>query len=289
MAFDANTRIVLAKVAEYVEELTRDPGSRVFVPLSEIYRQAGMFQAAQSILLKGIKQNPDYGPGYIALGRTLASRDMAGKAEKAFRKALEVAPGNLPALKALLRIFWEKGDVTEARKTAEALYKVKPGDEDAEKILQRIAERHEKETAPGASGEQVAAPKKSKAEEPIKTATLAEIYVRQGLFEKALNVYRQVLSRDPQNQEIRQKALAVKKRLEEQRAQERQKTSTEALSTPSEEEFRAADEAVSSVQERSAMNESAPERLEEAPTEDAPIRIFQGWLDSIRQRRSHVQ
>lgn len=257
MAFDANTRNVLAKVAEYVEELTRDPGSRVFVPLSEIYRQAGMLQSAQSVLLKGIKQNPDYGPGYIALGRTLASRDMADKAEKAFRKALQVAPGNLSALKALLRILWEKGDVTEARKTAEVLYEVNPGDEDAEKILQLIAEGHEKESASGAAGEQVAVPKKSEGEEPIKTATLAEIYVRQGLFEKALNVYRQVLSRDPQNQEIRRKALAVKKRLEEQRAQDSKKTSVEAL--------------------------------EETPVEDTPIRILQGWLDSIRQRRSHVQ
>lgn len=289
MAFDANTQIVLAKVAEYVEALTREPGSRCFVPLSEIYRQAGMLEAAQSTLLKGIKQNPDYGPGYIALGRTLAARGMTGKAEKAFRKALQVEPGNLPALKALLRILWEKGDAVEARKTAEALYQAKPGDEDAEKILQRIAERHEKESFSGMAGEQAAAPEKSEGEEPIKTATLAEIYVRQGLFEKALNVYRQVLGRDPQNQEIRRKALAVKKRLEEQRAQGREKSSEDAWAEASGETAGASTRAVPSTQESPAMNQSAPERLEETHSEDAPIRILQGWLDSIHQRRSHVQ
>ncbi|MFO7982074.1 MAG: tetratricopeptide repeat protein [Desulfuromonadales bacterium] len=289
MALDANTQIVLAKVAEYVEALTREPASRCFVPLSEIYRQAGMFEAAQSTLLKGIKQNPDYAPGYIALGRTLAARDMPGKAEKAFRKALQIAPGNLPALKALLRILWDNGNVVDARKTAEALYQAKPGDEDAEKILQRIAERHEQESFSGEADEQVAASEKSEGEEPIKTATLAEIYVRQGLFEKALNVYRQVLGRDPKNQEVRRKALAVKKRLEEQRAQEGEKSSEDTRAEATGKAPGASGGAASLTREIPAMNQSAPERPEEKAAQDAPIRILQGWLDSIHQRRSHVQ
>ncbi|NIQ93982.1 MAG: tetratricopeptide repeat protein [Desulfuromonadales bacterium] len=278
MASNANTQISLAKVAEYVETLTRDPKSKVFVPLGEIYRQSGMVDEAQAVVLKGLKQNPDYGLGYIALGRVLLAKDLPEKAEKAYRKALRFEPENLSALKGLLRLLWNRGDTEGAGEMAETLVRVKPGDPDAEKVLKSLAGRSEKQTGAGASAgkeKTAAGAEKAEGDEPIQTATLADIYVRQGLYAKALNLYRQILASNPQNQEIKRKAQAAQKRLDEQRSEAEPDTT-------------ASNEGAAGAQEQIAARDTeTPPNASDSV--EATIRVLESWLDGIRQRREHVQ
>ena len=54
---------------KYKKILQRDPRSKVFAFLADIYRKYTMMEDALDILEKGIRYNPDYIPGYLILAR----------------------------------------------------------------------------------------------------------------------------------------------------------------------------------------------------------------------------
>lgn len=56
-------------IQKYQKTLAVNPTSRVFAPLAECYRRAGMLNEALDVLKKGIKDNPDYLLGYLGLAQ----------------------------------------------------------------------------------------------------------------------------------------------------------------------------------------------------------------------------
>jgi predicted TPR repeat methyltransferase len=111
----------------------------------------------------------------------------------------------------------------------------------------------------------------------IYTPTLAEIYVKQGLTDKAVGVYEEILRQDPDNSSART-------RLQELRA------STEpAEATPAaciDDEFGA--EAVDFTEEDMAEQGELPVS-QAAPRVRGPLATLERWLAGIQQRRVHVR
>lgn len=56
-------------IKKYQKTLGVNPSSRVFAPLAECYRRAGMQGEALEVLKEGIKRNPDYLLGYMGLAQ----------------------------------------------------------------------------------------------------------------------------------------------------------------------------------------------------------------------------
>jgi len=54
-------------IEKYEDQLAKDPRSRVFAPLSEIYRKMGSVDRALNVLKDGIRYNPDYVLGFLGL------------------------------------------------------------------------------------------------------------------------------------------------------------------------------------------------------------------------------
>lgn len=52
---------------KYQEEFEKNPQSRVFAPLAEIYRKVGMTEKAMEILSQGLRYHPGYVMGYLGL------------------------------------------------------------------------------------------------------------------------------------------------------------------------------------------------------------------------------
>lgn len=272
MPSTSSSQSTLAKVAEYVEAITLDPSSKVFVPLAEIYREAGMLDAAVPLITKGIRANPEYGPGYIVLGRLFVTQEKLEEARKAFLKAVQLEGESLPAHKGLLKVLWRLENKDAARKTAEKILRLDPTDREAKTILASVsappaAHKPLQTAAVQAKAEPGVTPE---GEEPIKTATLADIYVKQGLYQKALNLYSQILSRDPANQEIQRKAEAAQQQLQQQGQKTAKAEKVAEASTVS-----------------SPETSTEPTKAEMDPKEKL-IAKLQGWLDSIQQRRGHV-
>ncbi len=181
--------------------------------------------------------------------RLLSEEGDAQGAWNAVGRLLEIDPHNTRALwlKARLGRRLEKKD--EAIQAARTLLRLEPDHPEARALLLEMAPEEKKDKVAVKEGAETG-------RRTITTATLAEIYVKQGYLNKALHVYRELLEAEPDNQRLNQRL----KELEQQIA-------GPALVTPTE----------------------APEPAPPEPSrEEKLLTVFESWLTAIRQRRSHV-
>ena len=100
--------------------------------------------------------------------------------------------------------------------------------------------------------------------DPLATATIAELYIEQGFMKKALKIYRDLLDANPGNEELRQRIVDLKHRIDEDEARARENAFTADM--PFGEEFA----------------EAANDKVD-------AVAVLEGWLDTIgriRQCRS---
>jgi hypothetical protein len=93
--------------------------------------------------------------------------------------------------------------------------------------------------------------------EPMKTKTLAEIYIKQGHLREAYDILTDLAGKDPSNQELRQRLTELRKRLDVAQSSD----PTQHRSLP-----------------RSPPH-SPPRSNEER------LQILEGWLSNIQKRR----
>lgn len=262
MAALEHTTSMLGKIAGYIEILSRDPHSTAFVPLADAYRQLGLMDYAIEVAQKGVAALPRFSPGFITLGRLQAQRADLAAAEEAFSQAIAIEPDSLPALKGLARVSGMQGDRARARKLLEKARELQPDDATVLKMLAALG------PAPQGEVKSSATPAKNTDREerdaPIATATIAEIYVKQGLLGKALNVYRDLLKADPGNS-----ALAGR--------------------------YRELERQISGGEAPAPVSVAAPAAKEDRPVvsaarnEDQVLAELSSWLDAIRDRREDVR
>ena len=119
--------------------------------------------------------------------------------------------------------------------------------------------------------------------EPIPTATLAEIYVKQGLFDKAIKIYQDIISQSPDNDAARDRMAQLQEQLSgkaEMAADEQPSEIDTAIVTQSIAEA----EAAPVVPVTSA---NSPE-LQNVPNEQSPLTVFKSWLHAIKLGRTNV-
>jgi tetratricopeptide (TPR) repeat protein len=270
MTLNAAAGSLLGKIAGYVEILAKDPRSTVFVPLAESYRQMGLLDEALDVATKGVKALPSFSPGYAILGRIQFQLGNVDAAAAAFERALLIDPENLMSLKGLARVRMQQGGQAAALKLVRRAVALKPDDTVAQKMLAALGVLP---TTPD-----VVAPSRPLAAaghphaDPISTPTIAEIYIRQGFLGRAMKVYRDLLQADPHNDEIRQKLVELKQRIEAQRS------APAAAATTTVEVPAPAEEAAGAFEAAAREGESAQQ-----------VAVLTRWLDSISRRRADVR
>lgn len=80
------------------------PNARILTQLADAYRKAGDLEQARDAVERALDRHPEYAPGYVTLGRVLGEQGDAEGAERAFRRALELEPGNRIAEAGLRRL-----------------------------------------------------------------------------------------------------------------------------------------------------------------------------------------
>jgi predicted regulator of Ras-like GTPase activity (Roadblock/LC7/MglB family) len=96
------------------DELVRDPGSRVFVPLGEALRRQGQLDLALKVTLRGLERHPHFAEAHDLLARIAVDR---GDLERAFDEwdmVLRLAPGHLGALKGMGFVCFQQGRFAQA-------------------------------------------------------------------------------------------------------------------------------------------------------------------------------
>lgn len=126
------------------EKIEKDPNSKLFVPLAEEYKKAGMYDEAIDALIKGLEKQPSYLSARVSLGKIYIEREMLADAMAEFEKVIAAIPENLYAHKKLAEIYRELGDKDKAISEFRTVLKLNPLDEWAATSLSSL----EKEPAP---------------------------------------------------------------------------------------------------------------------------------------------
>src|SRR4030067_2310194 len=99
-----------SEITKLTERVTRDPKSKLFVPLAEEYKKMGDIEMSIHVLTEGLKNNPGYVTAKSFLGRLLMEKgDLAG-AGKEFEEVVKAIPDNLLAQRKLGDIHALQGD-----------------------------------------------------------------------------------------------------------------------------------------------------------------------------------
>lgn len=276
---------LISKIGSYLQIISQDPHSTAFVPLAEAYRQVGLLDDALEAARLGTRSLPHFSPGFSTLGRVLGQMGRIDEAMSAFAKALSIDRQSQAALVGLARLHLIRGERDQARKILNEAAEFHPDDEHIRNMVVALDLPRPWDKLKGGKPEEVAQdaalqdkapsvdaePSGETAEsssEAILTATLAEIYVKQGLLDKAVAVYEEILQRDPDNRSV----------------QERLQTLT-ASSEPEITENRVEEAAADAVAEV-AVPQTPPAPAE--PPARTPLAILERWLAGIHQRREHV-
>ncbi len=82
-------------LSKYLNQYQKDPTSRVFAPLAESYRKAGMLKEAIEVLKEGITNHKDYQLGYIVLANCYFDQEEYIKAYNLLKPFVSSSPDNL--------------------------------------------------------------------------------------------------------------------------------------------------------------------------------------------------
>lgn len=259
---------LIGKISSYLQIVSKDPHSTAFVPLAEAFRQIGLLDDALEAARLGTSMLPQFSPGFATLGRILGQMGHIDEAMGVFAKALGIDRQCLSALIGLARMHLVRGEREQARRILLQAAEFHPQDDMVENMLvaldlprpwgQKQALPFEEAAVVAATvdTEFVAAP----GSEPIPTATLAEIYLKQGLPEQAIRVYEEILRQDPDNS-------MILGRLAELRGVPQVSVVPPLAEAPA---------------EGHPLTPPRPRKPRQ------PVEIFESWLLAIQVRRAHV-
>jgi tetratricopeptide (TPR) repeat protein len=117
------------------ERVDKDPNSKLFVPLAEEYKKAGMLDEAIDALTKGLARHPNYMSARVSLGKIYLEKGMLSEASAEFEKVVSAIPDNLYAHKKLAEIYRALSEREKAVEEFGKVLKLNPTDEDAAKSL----------------------------------------------------------------------------------------------------------------------------------------------------------
>ena len=80
-----NTFVISPEIERHMQILRKDPKSPVFAILSEAYRKGGLLDEAIATAVEGLKHNPNYISGRVALGRAYFDKGEMDKAVEEYQ------------------------------------------------------------------------------------------------------------------------------------------------------------------------------------------------------------
>ena len=220
----------------------RDPEGRSFAPLADAYRRAGDFRRALELLREGLERHPGFVPGHIVASRLYLETGLLEEAEISARRAVELDEENTMAWGLLAGALEARGALAQARDARARLAELESvgaAEEPQPEPVLEMADLAPEETGGSPEAEAVLdiaelAPDEAEAVvdvaalapegepaaedlpsdelpegEPLVTRTIAELYARQGLTERALDVYRQLLQLTPGDPELRRRVAEL--------------------------------------------------------------------------------
>jgi len=123
---------------KYKSLLLKNPKSKVFYPLAQIYRLNNQLQEAEKICLQGLKHHPNYATGYILLAKIYRAQKQNQKAFKSLNQAKELSPDNYQIYQLLGELYREQKDIEKTLSAFKMVAFIRPWDQTAKKTIQHL-------------------------------------------------------------------------------------------------------------------------------------------------------
>ena len=317
------------------EQLAKSPDSLCFARLSDVYLKVGLVDDALHVARLGVTKHPRYLSGQRAFSLACHAKGLNDEALSALRMVTEALPEDVPSQKLLGRLLVEAGNQEAASQAFRTALEFAPDDvecrieleslgrstgggdatldayDDDEEIIEdlEIIEDddflEEQQPAAVLPFQKVSSVSETTPHhDPLSTGTLAELYVRQGFVNKALEIYRAILADNPEDRATADR-VAELETLEADRLE-----AVPEIDSTYEEEVEDADETASSLPFEALFQEAGPEPLPQtaeisaldsqnhfsnevnAPAAsskgiaDNALSVLDGWLENIRRIKS---
>jgi tetratricopeptide (TPR) repeat protein len=125
-------------IYQYLKKFQDDPSSRVFAPLTEAYRKAGLVDEAIRIAREGLQFHPQFMGGRVALARALFDKKSYQEVINELAPIVKDFPDNLIAQRLLAESYLFLGHLVEALDSFKLLLFFAPGDTDVAKMVQEL-------------------------------------------------------------------------------------------------------------------------------------------------------
>ena len=126
------------QIYHYLKRYQEDPTSRVFAPLSEAYRKAGLLDEAIDICRDGLRIHPHFIGGRVALARAFFDKRFYADVIKELEPVVMDAPDNLVAQRLLADSYLILGQIAQALTSYKVLLYFTPQDDELGKMVKEI-------------------------------------------------------------------------------------------------------------------------------------------------------
>jgi len=184
---------LLRLIRDYKQHLLDDPASNSFLPLAHCYNKLGLVEAAVDVVKRGLEKNPDHVLALLLLADLLAGLEDFDEASVLYERVLSLDEQSVDALIGLARLDLHQNNFERANDRIVQLATKQPHHQAIDELRSQIAQNN------SASDEGVLLP----------TATMAELYLKQGLKEKAVSIYRQLLHHQPNEVKYRDRLASL--------------------------------------------------------------------------------
>jgi tetratricopeptide (TPR) repeat protein len=237
------------EIAKLRERLQKEPTSKLFVALAEEYAKCGSLDEALSVLKEGLRTHPGYLSAHVSLGKVYLQKARIEEAKAEFESVVKLNPENLLAHRKLAKIYKDEGNLKGSRASCQVVLNQSPKDKEILALVEELDKMEERvepgkfssstlnepeneapdlaageaesaasppetsEPAGGSLGEASRPERKEEFSEGLFSATLADLYIDQGQFEKGIEIYQRILERFPGDERARERLQAAQKRL----------------------------------------------------------------------------
>lgn len=126
------------QIYHYLKRYQEDPTSRVFAPLAEAYRKAGLLDEAIDICRDGLRVHPNFIGGRVALARAFFDKRFYDDVVKELEPVVLDAPDNLVAQRLLADSYLILGRIAQALTAYKVLLYFTPQDEELGRMVKEI-------------------------------------------------------------------------------------------------------------------------------------------------------
>ena len=124
-----------ALIKKLEEELKKDPGSKSFCALAQIYHAEGKSDKAEQLCLKGLKLHPRHSSAYVLLAEIYKNQKKDDQALKCLNHAKKLNPDNPNNYKNLAEIYRRQNNMEQTLSAYKILAFLKPTDKTARSAI----------------------------------------------------------------------------------------------------------------------------------------------------------